>query len=341
MSLLIDKQYINYIASHLERFKWIRGSSVALCKCPFCGDGRKGTRTRFYIYENVKYGSNSMNVDCKNCGEQMSFHSFLKDFDPGLFREYRLDCFRNKFGREPREMFAEQTQIEQPKVTHLDVDTLYGAVKLRELPVDHICRKYVAGRLIPDQFLDYLLYTDNFRESTAKFKDDDYAKKMPEDARLILPFYSQFGNLHCYQGRSLDPTNKMRYITVKAKDEYTKTFGLDRIDRSKEVRVCEGPIDSLFIQNSLASADADLTRVEGDVYVYDAQYRNKDVVRHINKAIDLGKNVVLFPKSFIFKDINEAVVDGGLNLAQIESIIKDNTFSGMKAKLVFGKLKGN
>ena len=340
MSVLIDRQYINYIASRLERFKWIR-DNVAVCKCVHCGDGNKGRKTRQYFYENVKWGSTGFNTECKNCGVSSSFHSFLKDFDPGMFREYRLDCFRNKYGREPRDMFSKQMNPEQPKVTRLEVDTLDGAVKLSELPEDHICRKYVSTRKIPERFLDYLMYTGNFRNSTSSFKESDYAKKMPEDGRLILPFYSEFGKLHCYQGRSLDPTNKMRYITVKHSDESPKIFGLDRIDRSKDVRICEGPIDSLFLRNALATADADLTKVEGDnVLIFDVQYQNRDVVRHINKAIDDGRRVVLFPKTFIWKDINEAIVDGGLTQDQIENIILDNTFYGMKAKLIFGKLRG-
>jgi hypothetical protein len=184
------------------------------------------------------------------------------------------------------------------------------------------------------------MYTDNFQELTATFKDPEYAKKMPEDARLVIPFYNEFGVLNCYQGRSLDPKNKMRYITVKRKDEVEKTFGMDRIDRSKDVRVVEGPIDSLFVTNCLAAADADLTRVKGDVYIYDAQYRNPDVVKHINKAIDKGVKLVLFPKEFQWKDINDAVKDGGLTLNEIETLIRGHTYQGLKAKLAFSKLRG-
>lgn len=340
MSALIDKLYINFLSSRLERFKWIR-PDVAVCRCPVCGDGKKGTRTRFYLYINAKYGSTQYNVECKNCGYAMSFHNFLKDWDPGLFRDYRLEKFHDKFGREPRQMFQEQptetSVVIDPK---LDTVELKGAVRLAELPEDHICIKYVKGRMIPDKYLDYLQYTDNFREVTASFKDSEYAKKMPDDARLIIPFYNEFGELLCYQGRSLNSNDRIRYITVKQHDSVPKVFGMDRIDRSKEVRVCEGPIDSLFIYNCLASADADLTKIEGDVYVFDNQYRNKDVCRHIQKAIDSGVKVVLFPREFNFKDINEAVCDGGLTMDDIENIITKNTYQGLKARLVFSKLKG-
>lgn len=269
----------------------------------------------------------------------MSFHNFLKGFDQTLFQEYRLEKFREKFGREPRQLFSEEKVVEVKEEPKLDTDNLEGAIKLSELPINHICVKYVLDRKIPEKYLEYFLFADNFRALTSSFKNSEYAKKMPEDARLIIPFYSEFGELLCYQGRSLDPSNKMRYITVKKRDDVHKIFGMDKIDRSKEVRVCEGPIDSLFISNCLASADADLLRVSGDVYIYDSQYRNKDVCKHIEKAINSGVRVVLFPKEFEWKDINDAVKDGGLTINDIENVINANTYQGLKAKLVFSKLR--
>jgi len=340
MSGLIDKLYVNFVSSRLERFRWIR-PTVALCRCPYCGDGRKGTRTRFYIYQDQKHGTYNYNVDCKNCGFSMSFHNFLKGFDDSLFNEYRLEKFREKFGREPRQMFQEEptttSSVVEPVLDTIELD---HSIKLSELPRDHACVQYVLNRKIPEKYLDYLMYTDNFQLMTASYKDAEYAKKIPEDARLVIPFYTEFGELLCYQGRSLDPTNKMRYITIKKHDAVSKIFGMDRIDRSREVRVCEGPIDSMFIDNCLASADADLTKVPGDVYIYDAQYRNADVCRHINKAIESGVKVVLFPREFEWKDINDAVKDGGLTTNDIENLIKQNTYQGLRAKLVFSKLKG-
>ena len=339
MSSAIDRLYVNFVSSRLERFRWIR-SHVAVCKCPLCGDGKKGTKTRFYIYQDVKYSSDKYNTECKNCGHASSFYTFLKDFDPGLFRDYRLDNFREKYGREPREMFQETAVEAKPVESKLDSQHLDHCKLLSELPNDHRCVLYVKSRQIPDQFMNYLMFTDNFQAMSAAFKDDEYAKKMPSDKRLIIPFYTEFGELLCYQGRSLDPNSKMRYISVKKHDAVVKTFGMDRIDRSKEVRVCEGPLDSLFISNALAAADADLTRVKGDTYIFDAQYRNKDICNRINKAIEANFKVVLFPSTFIYKDINECVTDGGFTLGQIETLIKENTYSGLKAKLVFSKLRG-
>lgn len=335
MSVAIDKLYINFVSSRLERFRWIR-PTLAICRCPICGDGDRGKKTRFYMYENIKYGSTGYNVDCKNCGFAMSFHSFLKDFDQHLYNQYRLDNFKDKFGREPRQLFSEVEAASKPEVR----TKLALATKLSDLPEDHICVRYFKSRKLPDELLSYFMYTENFQKTTASFKDADYAKKMPSDGRMIIPFYTQFGELVCYQGRSLDPANKMRYISIKKTDSADKIFGMDRVDRSKDVRVCEGPIDSILIKNCLASADADLTRVKGDTYIPDFQYKNKDVCRIISGMVEKGVKIVLAPEGFKYKDVNEWVIETGVTAEDIESFIINNTYQGLKARLKFNRLKG-
>ena len=175
------------------------------------------------------------------------------------------------------------------------------------------------------------------RKLVGQFINEEYAEKIPDDQRLIIPFYDEYGQITMLQGRALEKDAFIRYVTVKKSEDVEKTFGLDRINRSKEVYCCEGPIDSLFIDNCLASADSNLLKVNADIYIFDNQYMNKDIKRRIEQAIDLGKKVVLFPKSFVWKDINDAVM-AGLTKQEIAEIIKEHTYSGIKAKLVFTKL---
>jgi hypothetical protein len=70
------------------------------------------------------------------------------------------------------------------------------------------------------------------------------------------------------------------------------------------------------------------------VLVYDNEPRNKDIVKQIEKSIDIGYKVCLFPESVRGKDINE-MIQNGLTSNEIESIIDNNTFSGLTAKLKF------
>lgn len=344
MSGRIDKMYVSYLSSRLEKFRWIR-SNVAVCRCPFCGDGRRGNRTRFYLYEEVKHSTYLFCVNCKNCGHSESFYNFLKNYDPGLFGQYRMEKFREKHNREPRDFFKDEKPADIPSTSipvfrgRLENEILPSTTRVDDLPDGHVCKEYVRSRLIPAEFWSKLLYTENFQSIVSEFVNSEYAKKIPNDSRLIIPFYNAFGEIQMFQGRSLEPDAKIRYVSVKKNDAIDKVYGLDRLDRTKTVYVVEGPIDSLFVNNCLASADADLLRIKGDVYIYDNQLRNKDVCRHIQNAIDRDVKLVLFPKDTPFKDINDMVKDGGMTKDEVMRFINENIYQGLRAKLKFNELK--
>ena len=117
----------------------------------------------------------------------------------------------------------------------------------------------------------------------------------------------------------------------------TKVFGLDLIDFTKPINVVEGPIDSMFLQNSLATMDSALYRVietvgEHDyVFIFDNEPRNKDVLKTMRKTINMGRKVVIFPSSIKEKDINDMVLAGH----NIFKIIEARTFQGPRAMLEF------
>ena len=78
-----------------------------------------------------------------------------------------------------------------------------------------------------------------------------------------------------------------------------KVYGLDKINRDQTVYVTEGPFDSMFLPNSVAmcGADVDLSVFNLDlVYVYDNEPRNRQIVDRIDKTIEEGHKVVIWPK---------------------------------------------
>ena len=119
---------------------------------------------------------------------------------------------------------------------------------------------------------------------------------------------------------------------------------MDRVDLKKKVKVVEGPIDSLFLTNCVASGDANLSltakdvNAEKKVLIFDNEPRNKEIVKMMQDAIKLGYNVVIWPDKIVGKDINEMILNG-LSPDEIESIISSNTFRGLEAqtKFVFWK----
>ena len=84
-----------------------------------------------------------------------------------------------------------------------------------------------------------------------------------------------------------------------------------RVDKSKPIYVVEGPLDSLFLDNCIAVAGADFSNMEGDLTViYDNEPRNKEINKQIEKTIDQGKSVCLWPDTMKCKDINDMIIAG-------------------------------
>ena len=87
----VDVKYINLISSRLSKFKKVK-PHLFNCRCPICGDSQKNkNKARGYFYR-VK---NNTNFKCHNCGINISFNSFLKDFDASLHKEYVFEKFKD------------------------------------------------------------------------------------------------------------------------------------------------------------------------------------------------------------------------------------------------------
>ena len=102
---------------------------------------------------------------------------------------------------------------------------------------------------------------------------------------------------------------------------------------SRTFYVVEGPIDSLFLDNCIATAQSDLRVSEKDnsVLIPDNEPRNSEVVKQIGKYIDEKYKVVIWPSDIKEKDINEMILSGKTE-RDIKDIIARNTFDGLLAK---------
>jgi DNA primase len=192
------------------------------------------------------------------------------------------------------------------------------------------------SRKIPKEKQKQLYFIDNIRNIVQL--NDKYKESIQgEEPRLVLPFYDNDGQLSGVTCRALRGET-LRYITVKVKDGVPLLFGIDSVNRSKPIYVVEGPIDSLFLDNAIAvggTSFGKLNEIGLDkdklIVVFDNQPRNKEVCKLIEKNIEVGFNVVLWPQTIAEKDINEMVMAGH----NVKKIIKDNTFSGLTAKMKF------
>ena len=56
-----------------------------------------------------------------------------------------------------------------------------------------------------------------------------------------------------FQGRAFG-NEQPKYLTIKFDENKQKVFGLDNINLQEHIYIVEGPIDSMFIDNCLATA---------------------------------------------------------------------------------------
>ena len=325
MSYLDDK-YLGLISPRLEKFKKIR-AGVYNFRCPYCGDSQKHkNKARGYIYQNKA----DYNFKCHNCGMTRSFTYFLKDRDQPLYDEYIMERYKEGLTGKGTVTPEPKFTFPQPKFRKKDIcDEL---TKISELNTTHRAKKYLINRGINEDTLSKLYYCPNFKEWTNKHKKI-FDNTKHDDQRIIIPLRHSDGQLFGYQGRSLDPTSKMRYITVMLDEDAPKLYGLEKINTQKPIYILEGPFDSLFVENSVAmcGSDVDIRSFGWSdyIWVFDNEPRNREIVSRIERCINRGDKVVIWPSHIQEKDVNEMI----LAKYDICTILESSVYSELTAKL--------
>ena len=192
-------------------------------------------------------------------------------------------------------------------------------VRVDSLQHNHKFRKYCEYRKIP---LDRVYFTDRFDE-LSRYAETPVADK----ERLILPFFDEDGSMFGLQGRSLEK-DQIRYITLMFNKDKPKLFGLEQVDMTKQYVVVEGPIDSLFVKNSIAMAGSDLPENKyktNSIICFDNEPRSNEIVSKMRKSLEDGYKTVIWPDSIKQKDVNDMVL---ANL-DVNNIIHENVYSGL------------
>ena len=332
-----DSKYIKLVSSRLRNFKQ-KDAYLWNFSCPICGDSQKNKlKARGYVFKK----GNDLFYRCHNCGIGTSLANLLKNLDTALHSEYVLE--RYKTGESGVKNYSnEAISVPSPKFGRLQKSKVFEHAEwINKLPPEHFCLIYATKRLIPTQFYDKLLFTSHYKQFITSLVPN-HGKQLLDDARLVIPFYNVYNELIAVSGRALETSDKtLRYVTIRVKESDDKLiYGLDRVDLNKPVKIVEGPIDSMFLSNCVASGDANLTLVAKDIdcakkiLIFDNEPRNKEIVKMMQDAIKSGHDIVIWPDIIKAKDINEMIVSG-ISVDEIESIISTNSFTGIKAQMRF------
>lgn len=337
MSISVESKYIRLISSRLRNFKQ-KKDYLWNFSCPLCGDSKKNlSKARGYVFQK---GTNLF-FNCHNCGVGTNLGNLIKHVDPSLHKEYILE--RYKSGESGFSNFKSPTfDIPSPRFDKVAKEKHFEHAEwVSKLPNEHFCLVYCTNRRFLSTMRDTLLFTPNYK----KFCDalvPNHGKEITADARLVIPFYDKYNTLIGVSGRALENSDyKLRYVTLRTAESQDKLiYGIDKVNTNELVKIVEGPIDSMFLTNCIASGDsaliqtAKLINAENKVLIFDNEPRNKEIVKLMDDAIKLNYNVVIWPDTMEQKDINEMVM-AGFSPDEIERIISSNTFSGLRAQMKF------
>ena len=321
----VEDKYIRFLNTRLDKFKNVK-SGLYNFRCPYCGDSQKHrNKARGYFF----LKKSEYIFKCHNCGMGRSLGNFLKDQAPDLYDQFVLEKYRAGATGKGR-----HTPDYKPKSAKPNFSSKVSDLQsIADLNKKHAAREYLEKRQIPQDKLSSLYYTERFKTWINSKKPGTFQSLQNDRGRIIIPLIGKDGKWFGVQGRSLLPNSTMRYITILFDDDKQKVFGLNNVNESEAVYVVEGPIDSLFLANSIAMAGSDIDpRTFGwsdYIWVYDNEPRNRQIVERITKSIDRGDKVVIWPQSVTKKDINDMILVG----LDPQKIVKQHTYQGIQAKI--------
>ena len=323
----IDTKFLNLLSTRLPKFKR-KSENLFNFRCPHCGDSKKSSsKARGFVYRK----KNDMFFKCHNCGVGQTLGNLIKFLDPTMYKEYVFERFKDgKVESEKPEFDFTPSKILKSKTANeKQLDSLK---RFDQLVTTHPAKKFVFDRLIPKEHWDKFFFCPNFYEWTNSIVPNKFPSLSQDHPRVVIPFYDRAGNFFAFQGRAFGK-EQPKYITIKFDETKQKIYGIDRIDLNKPVMITEGPIDSLFLDNALALAGADaVVNIQHTqcTMIFDNEPRNEHIVNRMKTAVDKKFNLVIWPESLKYKDINDMII-AGMSSTKIASLIHSSTYCGLQA----------
>lgn len=296
-------------------------------KCNICGDGKKYGNKRGHLRLYRSAGNTYWTYKCFNegdckaagAGNAWSGESWLEYTAPHIYDEYISDLLsetRNdnteivknleeKLVIEHRQRKKEKEDKEQKSLEFFIPIT--DDNKLSKISIE-LCKK----RFIPE-------------EIWSKFFVALPGKGSVYSNRMIIPFYDNNDEIYYWQARALLKDHNPKYLNrLSGKDECV--YNIYNVDPEKPVFITEGPIDSMFIENSIATLGLSISTKMQDVinsfknpiYLLDGDNAGMSAS---NKLLQQGKKVFLW-ENFIRDlklpkrnkwDINDFMLFSNLN----------------------------
>ncbi len=272
-------------------------------------------------------------MKCHNCGASTSLGKFIKEIDPTLYSEYRLEVFKETTTS------TSYTTYKSPVIEQRQSDSIIGLdglISYSKLAKSNPARLYLEKRKLPEDKINLFYLAPKFFKWASNY--DDTFKKFKEDhPRLILPVYNAEKSIIGFSCRAFGK-EQPKYIQLRVDKTAEYIYGLDTVDMSKPIIAVEGQIDSLFLDNSIAVGSANynldfIMNNDNVIIVPDNDFRrNIQVCNQLKSAVKKGKTISLLPSHFK-KDINDIIKKDNVTKEELMDYILSHRKSGAEALL--------
>jgi len=343
--VVVPEQYIvNVLYENIYKISYNKYNHTYNGCCPICKEGDSwGKKKRFYYIPNKEIAY------CHNCGYSKKPLTFISDVTNKPLQDI-IGEIKN-FEIEIDDIIEETPQVKKTIDFSLPEDciNLFDTNQVNYYKDNKIVK--LALDVIKSRRLDKGINKPNAIYVTLKDK--------VHKNRLILPFYDKDQKIIFYQSRGLtkkDLYERPKYLS-KVNSERS-LYGIHNLNVNLDnVFIFEGPIDSYFVENGLATCgitentDKMFTALQKEqinklnlyekIYVLDNQYIDKAALSKSIILVDNDEKVFIWPKELKkFKDFNDICVIGNKDKIKPEFIL-NNTYSGLKAKLLLTEIKNS
>lgn len=310
----LDKNIKNYIFETFMRQAAYSFSHSSYAKrieieCIYCNEKlKKGT---LFLSNNNNWCYICWKANCECSGHGISAVKWLRKANPDLYKKY-IEALNKECGKDSINEYESKakaarnkSEIKEKKELEDKINEDNEATKyFKPINIAGACQKkameYCLNRMIPEESYKYFFYADE-----GKYKN-----------RIIIPFYNKDKTITFFQGRSLDENDKVKYLSRVGK---TALYNIDFVDKNKPLMVLEGPIDSMFVENSTATVGAgsssELDHELKGYKVYWIYDNDAAGIKSSGKKVRKKENVFLWKKFLSewnivadIKDINDLVL---------------------------------
>lgn len=312
--------------------------------CPICQEGHSwGKKRRSY------YIPKEHVICCHNCGWYSTPRKWIQHVTRMSYEEIDYELQTGDFRYIDMSPKSTSSMIVNTVVESLPKDSInmFDTQQLRYYSNSQVVKKCLD--LIASRRLDTAV---NRPKSLYLSLTDPVHKN-----RLCIPFYDTSGDIAHYQTRGFMPKDLEERPKYLSKINSNKTlFNINNVSvDAEEIYIFEGPIDSFFMKNSVATAGIQESSESvftsrqrhmintrpfaKHVWILDNQWSDQASRNKTKLLIEQGFSVFIWPKNFRqFKDFNDLAINYKLDVVS-PTFVRRNTYTGMTARLMLSKIK--